>query len=526
MMPRLHKHFTLAALMLLPCGYGFVPSPPFYRQTPIGWKSHVIVASAMDLKQRPGESDIDFIRRITSSSDQKDKHMAFNGTNNSTENKPRGTYKRIEEWDEERKASGELTWEEKVQFEGQRFGNRVKQNDILSKHIGTFFFRRDDSEHNGGTASWKNDMTATEAVLDPRDFDDRSHPIPLLKNAIFSLQKRLVRDFLSSYISRPSLVGIKIDPPSKNVKIHRRNKQQQWSVDLSRQKTRRFFAAFSSVSASSRLTSESSFSPPPSTKILNNAIQDAAASFTQNSCRLLGVKSIGVDYGLVKTGVAVTVGYNPKPLEILVWERPVRSKTDDDTDTDDTDETPVLGNVTQIASQVVQITKREQASQIILGLPLHRNGTVAEQTNHTRVFAQELALQTLQQLGPDVPVFLWDERYTSKEAAARAHSKDPNRYLYGTLDSEAACIILEHYYHDNGLGAERVLIEDEALVQKYAQEWEQRVRLEEERLLQQERDRQDRLNRRKETMLRDQLLEAGNESASSSKRKKKKNRKR
>lgn len=53
--------------------------------------------------------------------------------------KSKGVYKKIEEWDEERKASGELTWEEKVQFEGQRFGNQVKQDHILRHHIGTFF---------------------------------------------------------------------------------------------------------------------------------------------------------------------------------------------------------------------------------------------------------------------------------------------------------------------------------------------------------------------------------------------------
>jgi hypothetical protein len=35
----------------------------------------------------------------------------------------------------------------------------------------------------------------------------------------------------------------------------------------------------------------------------------AAASLTQDSCRLLGVKSVGVDYGLSRTGIAVTVGF-------------------------------------------------------------------------------------------------------------------------------------------------------------------------------------------------------------------------
>ncbi|KAG7369102.1 hypothetical protein IV203_031845 [Nitzschia inconspicua] len=112
------------------------------------------VLSAMDFKQLPGESDIAFIKRITSSSNDgiqqrndasssgKSTSKAFSSTPinaTGTTDSPRGTYKRIEEWDEERKAKGELTWEEKVQFEGQRFGNRVKQDNILRHHIGTFF---------------------------------------------------------------------------------------------------------------------------------------------------------------------------------------------------------------------------------------------------------------------------------------------------------------------------------------------------------------------------------------------------
>jgi hypothetical protein len=39
------------------------------------------------------------------------------------------------------------------------------------------------------------------------------------------------------------------------------------------------------------------------------ALIDAAASLTQDSCRLLGMKSVGVDYGLSRTGIAVTVGF-------------------------------------------------------------------------------------------------------------------------------------------------------------------------------------------------------------------------
>jgi hypothetical protein len=52
--------------------------------------------------------------------------------------KEKGKYQPIEEWDAERKASGEMTWEEKVQFEGQKGGNQVRQNDILTRNLHTF----------------------------------------------------------------------------------------------------------------------------------------------------------------------------------------------------------------------------------------------------------------------------------------------------------------------------------------------------------------------------------------------------
>lgn len=209
---------------------------------------------------------------------------------------------------------------------------------------------------------------------------------------------------------------------------------------------------------------------------LSEAIQDAAAAFTQESCHLLGIKSLGVDYGLVRTGIAVTVGYNPQPLEILVVEPPESSSRNDS-------DIVVTNNDgrTIIAQRVTQIASREQVQQIIVGLPLHKNGTDAEQTHLTRAFASELAVLVLKELGPNIPVLLWDERYTSKEAAARAHSKDPNRDLYGTLDADAACIILENFYNDNGHARdgqvmEYVTINDPSLVEQYTAEWEERQR--------------------------------------------------
>ncbi len=96
-------------------------------------------------EQLPGESTTDFIKRVTSQSNEllekQKKGQPIINNNNTTEGdkpKPRGKYQRIEEWDAERNAKGELTWEEKVQFDGQRYGNQVKQDSILRRHLGGF----------------------------------------------------------------------------------------------------------------------------------------------------------------------------------------------------------------------------------------------------------------------------------------------------------------------------------------------------------------------------------------------------
>ena len=230
-------------------------------------------------------------------------------------------------------------------------------------------------------------------------------------------------------------------------------------------------------------------------------ILQAAADITQESCQMLGIKSVGVDYGLARTGLAVTNGYNPKPLTILSIE-----------------------NATQVCEKVVEICRAEQADRVIVGLPLHKNGTEAEQTNLTRIFAGELATQVMKGLGPNVPVYLFDERYTSKEAAARMHSKNPNSQLYGMLDAEAACIILESYYNDNGIGAEIVQIAPE-LYDEYERIWQEAKRLEEQRLDAAQKDRDAMLNWRKEAMERDRELELNLGSANKNKKKKKKKKK-
>jgi len=118
-------------------------------------------------------------------------------------------------------------------------------------------------------------------------------------------------------------------------------------------------------------------------------------------------------------------------------------------------------------------------------------------------------------------VLLFDERYTSKEAAARAHSKDPNRNLQGQLDADAACIILESYYNDNGHGAELVKV-DSGLYEECVKIWEEKRIQEEKRLQEEMRDRDARTAWRKEAMERDRMTEDAASMKSNTKKKKKK----
>ncbi len=199
---------------------------------------------------------------------------------------------------------------------------------------------------------------------------------------------------------------------------------------------------------------------PPNAKVNTNAksILQAAADLTTSTYQRLGTKSIGVDYGLVRTGLAVSLGYSYTPLAIV----------------------SNLNN-TQLCSHIVKLAEAEEASQIVVGLPFHKNGTEAEQTILTRNFATQLHCAVYAHFGPTkMPIYLWDERYTSKEAAARIKSQDPRANTYKELDAEAACIILEYYYADDGQGAILVdLPEDEEIRNAVHSAWE--MKQEEER---------------------------------------------
>jgi putative holliday junction resolvase len=200
---------------------------------------------------------------------------------------------------------------------------------------------------------------------------------------------------------------------------------------------------------------------------------------------LLGIKSLGVDYGLVRTGLAVTVGYEPTPLAIL-------------SDFNTTDRHDITSR-TRLCDAIVAAASAHAVSRIILGLPYHKNGTVALQTLRTVEFGLHLQYTVLRHLGPSVPVWLFDERYTSKDAARRLHARDARQSLYGNLDAAAAAILLENYYADGSVGARRMVALPETVRAACLAEYSERLRVQHEQLELERVARLARLERRRQS---------------------------
>ena len=72
---------------------------------------------------------------------------------------------------------------------------------------------------------------------------------------------------------------------------------------------------------------------------------------------------------------------------------------------------------------------------VVVGLPLSLQGTDTEQTRETRAFARQLS----QRLGPEVPVEMHDERFTTRMAQRMEGERSASE------DSRAAAHLLESW---------------------------------------------------------------------------------
>jgi hypothetical protein len=118
--------------LLWTCSSAFVLVPT----VPLSWSS-----SLFSLKQRKDESSSDYFLRMQEAARDPKKFeemsLSIDAEEEETTKPTNGKgYQRIEEWDAETKVDN--SWEEKVKFDGLRYGNKVNQNSILTKHLNGF----------------------------------------------------------------------------------------------------------------------------------------------------------------------------------------------------------------------------------------------------------------------------------------------------------------------------------------------------------------------------------------------------
>lgn len=134
------------------------------------------------------------------------------------------------------------------------------------------------------------------------------------------------------------------------------------------------------------------------------------------------VRTIGVDFGLRRVGVAISSGIASLPLRVL----PCGGGSIDD--------------FQMVAQLVAKIAAGEGATQVVVGMPYNSTGGEGEQAVITRKFAAVLA----DRVAPS-PVFLWDERFSSAEASMRMNG-GRGASKGEVLDAVAAAVILDDFF--------------------------------------------------------------------------------
>lgn len=132
---------------------------------------------------------------------------------------------------------------------------------------------------------------------------------------------------------------------------------------------------------------------------------------------------LALDFGEKRTGVAVgeTLTGSTRPLDTL-------STRDGAQDFD----------------AIEQLIKEYQAEALVVGLPLHMDGSEQAITNQVRKFARRLEGRF------HLPVHLVDERLSSYEAEQQLEQQADKKT---GIDAQAACIILNDWMQQNGYPA-------------------------------------------------------------------------
>lgn len=142
-------------------------------------------------------------------------------------------------------------------------------------------------------------------------------------------------------------------------------------------------------------------------------------------------KSLGVDLGDVRTGVAVSFkGVATEPLAVLILQGE------------------------QLADRLLHLAEEEGADEFVVGIPLHWTNAESQQALRCREFACLLASKAA---GRGLRVYLHNEWKSTSDARRKMLSEGVKKQARRSrVDAYAASVLLDLYFDDGGRGSELV----------------------------------------------------------------------
>lgn len=130
------------------------------------------------------------------------------------------------------------------------------------------------------------------------------------------------------------------------------------------------------------------------------------------------MKYLAIDYGVKRTGVAVTdaggrMAFPRRTVHMTTRER--------------------------FFAELTACLEEEAPAAIVVGLPLSMDGTDSLTTRQARKFVERLKRRT------DVPVYWMNEQLSSHEAESDLRAAGAGRKIRELVDQQAACRILESF---------------------------------------------------------------------------------
>lgn len=157
---------------------------------------------------------------------------------------------------------------------------------------------------------------------------------------------------------------------------------------------------------------------PGGIKLPKDSTNETPEGFGARARRPAG-RLLALDLGEKRVGVAVS-----DELQLTVRPLPYLRRT----------------NWKQLLVAVAELLQRFDARALVIGLPLGPEGTEGEAAGYALRLARNFELSL------KVPVFLQDERLTSREAEERLRAEGlRDEILRERVDSEAAAVILRDY---------------------------------------------------------------------------------